>query len=163
MAGPVHDPALYRERDAIPVRRALISVSDKTGLLELAAALAGAGVEIVSTGSTAATIAEAGHAVTEVSAVTGFAETLDGRVKTLHPSVHAGILADLRLESHEAQLAELGIAPFDLVIVNLYPFVETVASGAEASAIVEQIDIGGPRPRTTPTSRSSSTRATTTR
>ena len=144
MAGPVHDPALYRERDAIPVRRALISVSDKTGLLELAAALAGAGVEIVSTGSTAATIAEAGHAVTEVSAVTGFAETLDGRVKTLHPSVHAGILADLRLESHEAQLAELGIAPFDLVIVNLYPFVETVASGAEASAIVEQIDIGGP-------------------
>ncbi|MBU1250094.1 MAG: bifunctional phosphoribosylaminoimidazolecarboxamide formyltransferase/IMP cyclohydrolase [Actinobacteria bacterium] len=144
MAGPVHDPALYRERDAIPVRRALISVSDKTGLLELAAALAGAGVEIVSTGSTAATIAEAGHAVTEVSAVTGFAETLDGRVKTLHPSVHAGILADLRLASHEAQLAELGIAPFDLVIVNLYPFVETVASGAEASAIVEQIDIGGP-------------------
>ena len=144
MAGPVHDPALYRERDAIPVRRALISVSDKTGLLDLAAALAGAGVEIVSTGSTAATIAEAGHAVTEVSAVTGFAETLDGRVKTLHPSVHAGILADLRLESHEAQLAELGIAPFDLVIVNLYPFVETVASGAEASAIVEQIDIGGP-------------------
>ncbi|QOD93932.1 bifunctional phosphoribosylaminoimidazolecarboxamide formyltransferase/IMP cyclohydrolase [Chryseoglobus sp. 28M-23] len=144
MAGPVHDPALYRERDAIPVRRALISVSDKTGLRELAAALAGAGVEIVSTGSTAATIAEAGHAVTEVSAVTGFAETLDGRVKTLHPSVHAGILADLRLASHEAQLAELGIAPFDLVIVNLYPFVETVASGAEASAIVEQIDIGGP-------------------
>ncbi|WP_179873036.1 bifunctional phosphoribosylaminoimidazolecarboxamide formyltransferase/IMP cyclohydrolase [Microcella indica] len=144
MAGPVHDPALYRERDAIPVRRALISVSDKTGLLELATALAGAGVEIVSTGSTAATIAEAGHAVTEVSAVTGFAETLDGRVKTLHPSVHAGILADLRLASHEAQLAELGIAPFDLVIVNLYPFVETVASGAEASAIVEQIDIGGP-------------------
>jgi phosphoribosylaminoimidazolecarboxamide formyltransferase / IMP cyclohydrolase len=144
MAGPVHDPALYRERDAIPVRRALISVSDKTGLLELAAALAGAGVEIVSTGSTAAAIAEAGHAVTEVSAVTGFAETLDGRVKTLHPSVHAGILADLRLESHEAQLAELGIAPFDLVIVNLYPFVETVASGADASAIVEQIDIGGP-------------------
>ena len=144
MAGPVHDPALYRERDAIPVRRALISVSDKTGLLDLAAALAGAGVEIVSTGSTAATIAEAGHAVTEVSAVTGFAETLDGRVKTLHPSVHAGILADLRLASHEAQLAELGIAPFDLVIVNLYPFVETVASGAEASAIVEQIDIGGP-------------------
>ena len=144
MAGPVHDPALYRERDAIAVRRALISVSDKTGLLELAAALAGAGVEIVSTGSTAATIADAGHPVTEVSAVTGFAETLDGRVKTLHPSVHAGILADLRLASHEAQLAELGIAPFDLVIVNLYPFVETVASGAEASAIVEQIDIGGP-------------------
>ena len=144
MAGPAHDPALYRERDAIPVRRALISVSDKTGLLDLAGALAAAGVEIVSTGSTAATIAAAGNAVTEVSSVTGFAETLDGRVKTLHPSVHAGILADLRLEAHEAQLAELGIAPFDLVIVNLYPFVETVASGAEGDAVVEQIDIGGP-------------------
>ena len=144
MAGPAHDPALYRERDAIPVRRALISVSDKTGLLDLAGALAEAGVEIVSTGSTAATIAAAGHAVTEVSSVTGFAETLDGRVKTLHPSVHAGILADLRLEAHEAQLAALGIAPFDLVVVNLYPFVETVASGAEGDAVVEQIDIGGP-------------------
>jgi phosphoribosylaminoimidazolecarboxamide formyltransferase/IMP cyclohydrolase len=144
MAGPAHDPALYRHRDAIPVRRALISVSDKTGLLELAAQLAGAGVEMVSTGSTAATIAAAGHPVTEVSQVTGFAETLDGRVKTLHPSVHAGILADLRLEAHEAQLADLGVSPFDLVIVNLYPFVETVASGAEGDAVVEQIDIGGP-------------------
>jgi phosphoribosylaminoimidazolecarboxamide formyltransferase/IMP cyclohydrolase len=144
MAGPAHDPALYRHRDAIPVRRALISVSDKTGLLELAAQLAAAGVEMVSTGSTAATIAAAGHPVTEVSQVTGFAETLDGRVKTLHPSVHAGILADLRLEAHEAQLAELGVSPFDLVIVNLYPFVETVASGAEGDAVVEQIDIGGP-------------------
>jgi len=144
MAGPAHDPALYRHRDAIPVRRALVSVSDKTGLLELAAALAAGGVEIVSTGSTASTIAAAGHPVTEVSSVTGFAETLDGRVKTLHPSVHAGILADLRLESHEAQLTELGVAPFDLVVVNLYPFVETVASGAEGDAVVEQIDIGGP-------------------
>lgn len=144
MAGPAHNPALYRHRDAIPVRRALISVSDKTGLLELAAQLAAAGVEMVSTGSTAATIAAAGHPVTEVSQVTGFAETLDGRVKTLHPSVHAGILADLRLEAHEAQLADLGVSPFDLVIVNLYPFVETVASGAEGDAVVEQIDIGGP-------------------
>ena len=144
MAGPAHDPALNRDRDAIPVRRALVSVSDKTGLLELAAALAAEGVEIVSTGSTAATIAAAGHPVTEVAQVTGFAETLDGRVKTLHPSVHAGILADLRLEAHEAQLADLGVAPFDLVIVNLYPFVETVASGAQGDAVVEQIDIGGP-------------------
>ena len=144
MAGPAHDPADYRFRDAVPVRRALISVSDKTGLLELAAALAAGGVEIVSTGSTAATIAAAGHPVTEVAAVTGFAETLDGRVKTLHPKVHAGILADLRLEAHEAQLADLGVAPFDLVIVNLYPFVETVASGAEGDAVIEQIDIGGP-------------------
>ncbi len=144
MAGPAHDPALYRHRDAVPVRRALISVSDKTGLLELAAKLTAAGVELVSTGSTAATIATAGHPVTEVAHVTGFAETLDGRVKTLHPSVHAGILADLRLEAHEAQLADLGVAPFDLVIVNLYPFVETVASGAEGDAVIEQIDIGGP-------------------
>lgn len=144
MAGPAHDPVLYRHRDAIPVRRALISVSDKSGLLDLAAQLAAAGVEMVSTGSTAATIAAAGHPVTEVSQVTGFAETLDGRVKTLHPSVHAGILADLRLEAHEAQLADLGVSPFDLVIVNLYPFVETVASGAEGDAVVEQIDIGGP-------------------
>ena len=131
MAGHAIDPALYRPRDVVPVRRALLSVSDKSGLLELAAALAEAGVEIVSTGSTASTIAEAGHPVTEVASVTGFREALDGRVKTLHPGVHAGILADLRLEDHERQLDELGIAPFELVVVNLYPFVETVASGAE--------------------------------
>ena len=130
MAGPSHDPSLYRDRDVVPIRRALISVSDKTGLLELAQALAGAGVEIVSTGSTAATIREAGHDVTDVAAVTGFPESLDGRVKTLHPGVHAGLLADLRLEHHEAQLADLGIRPFDLVVVNLYPFVATVRSGA---------------------------------
>lgn len=144
MAGPAHDPALYRHRDAVPVRRALISVSYKSGLLELAAALAEGGVEMVSTGSTAATIAAAGHHVTEVAEVTGFAETLDGRVKTLHPKVHAGILADLRLASHEAQLIDLGVTPFDLVIVNLYPFVETVASGAQGDVVIEQIDIGGP-------------------
>ena len=144
MAGPSHDPSLYRDRDVVPIRRALISVSDKTGLLELAQALAGAGVEIVATGSTAATIREAGHDVTDVAAVTGFPESLDGRVKTLHPGVHAGLLADLRLEHHEAQLADLGIRPFDLVVVNLYPFVQTVASGAEGDAVVEQIDIGGP-------------------
>ena len=131
-------------RDVIPVRRALVSVSDKAGLLDLAAALVGAGVEIVSTGSTAKLIADAGHPVTEVSAVTGFPESLDGRVKTLHPAVHAGILADLRLDSHEAELAALGIASFELVVVNLYPFVETVASGAGPDAVVEQIDIGGP-------------------
>ena len=144
MAGPSHDPSLYRDRDVVPIRRALISVSDKTGLLELAQALAGAGVEIVSTGSTAATIREAGHDVTDVAAVTGFPESLDGRGKTLRPGVHAGLLADLRLEHHEAQLADLGIRPFDLVVVNLYPFVQTVASGAEGDAVVEQIDIGGP-------------------
>ena len=144
MAGHAIDPALYRPRDVVPVRRALLSVSDKTGLLQLAAALAEAGVEIVSTGSTASSIAAAGHPVTEVASVTGFREALDGRVKTLHPVVHAGILADLRLEDHERQLDELGIAPFELVVVNLYPFVETVASGAEPATVVEQIDIGGP-------------------
>ncbi|WP_403021404.1 bifunctional phosphoribosylaminoimidazolecarboxamide formyltransferase/IMP cyclohydrolase [Salinibacterium sp. GXW1014] len=144
MSGPSHDASLYRHRDAIPLKRALISVSDKTGLLELAEALVGAGVEIVSTGSTAKMIADAGHPVTEVATVTGFPEALDGRVKTLHPFVHAAILADLRLESHERQLAEMGVEPFQLVVVNLYPFVETVASGAEGDAVVEQIDIGGP-------------------
>jgi len=144
MSGPSHNPADFRERNLVPIRRALISVSDKSRLLELASALADAGVELVSTGSTAKTIAAAGHEVTEVSSVTGFPESLDGRVKTLHPAVHAGILADLRLESHENQLDELGIKAFDLVVVNLYPFVETVASGAAATDIVEQIDIGGP-------------------
>ncbi|MCU1584924.1 MAG: purH [Microbacteriaceae bacterium] len=146
MSAPTRDAGSepVRNRDVVPITRALISVSDKTGLLELASALAAAGVEIVSTGSTAKTISNAGHAVTEVAAVTGFQETLDGRVKTLHPAVHAGILADLRLASHEEQLAALGIRPFDLVVVNLYPFVETVASGATGDDAIEQIDIGGP-------------------
>ena len=144
MSGPSHDKSLFRDRDVVPVRRALISVSDKTGLLELAAAIAAQGIEIVSTGSTAAAIRGAGHEVTDVATITGFPESLDGRVKTLHPSVHAGLLADLRLASHEQQLADLDIAPFELVIVNLYPFVETVASGAEGDDVVEQIDIGGP-------------------
>ncbi|GGF36625.1 bifunctional purine biosynthesis protein PurH [Microbacterium sorbitolivorans] len=144
MAGPSHDPSLYRDRDIVPIKRALVSVSDKTDLLPLAQALADAGVEIVSTGSTAARIREGGHEVTDVADITGFPEMLDGRVKTLHPNVHGGLLADLRLEHHETQLGEFGIAPFELVIVNLYPFVETVASGAAANEVVEQIDIGGP-------------------
>ena len=144
MAGPSHDPSLYRPRDVVPVKRALVSVSDKTDLLPLAAALAEAGVEIVSTGSTAATIRAAGHDVTDVAEVTGVPEMLDGRVKTLHPNVHGGLLADLRLEAHESQLDDFGIAPFELVVVNLYPFVETVASGAKGDDVVEQIDIGGP-------------------
>ncbi|HEY8913215.1 bifunctional phosphoribosylaminoimidazolecarboxamide formyltransferase/IMP cyclohydrolase [Lacisediminihabitans sp.] len=144
MSGPSHAPSEFRSRDAIPIRRALISVSDKTGLLELAAVLAKAGVEIVSTGSTAKTISDAGHPVTEVAQITGFPESLDGRVKTLHPAIHAGILADLRLASHEVQLANLGIEPFELVVVNLYPFVETIASGVTGDAAIEQIDIGGP-------------------
>ncbi|WP_105566072.1 bifunctional phosphoribosylaminoimidazolecarboxamide formyltransferase/IMP cyclohydrolase [Microbacterium halophytorum] len=144
MSGPRHDASLYRERDVVPIRRALISVSDKTGVTELATALQAAGVEIVSTGSTAQRIREAGVEVTDVAAVTGSPEMLDGRVKTLHPKVHGGLLADLRLEHHETELGELGIEPFELVVVNLYPFVETVASGSPANDIVEQIDIGGP-------------------
>jgi len=130
--------------DQIPLRRALVSVYDKTGLVDLGRELQAAGVEIVSTGSTARTLADAGVAVTPVEELTGFPECLDGRVKTLHPRVHAGILADRRLDSHVAQLEELGVAPFDLVITNLYPFAATVASGASEDECVEQIDIGGP-------------------
>jgi phosphoribosylaminoimidazolecarboxamide formyltransferase/IMP cyclohydrolase len=126
------------------VRRALVSVYDKNGLTELATGLHEAGVEIVSTGSTAQVIAAAGVPVTSVSDVTGFAECLDGRVKTLHPHVHGGILADRRRPDHVAALDELGIEPFDLVVVNLYPFADTVASGASEDECVEQIDIGGP-------------------
>ena len=144
MAGPTIDPTLYRDRDLVPIRRALISVSDKTDVLSLAQALAAAGVELVSTGGSAALLRDAGLDVKDVAQITGFPESLGGRVKTLHPSVHAGLLADLRLEDHEAQLADLGILPFELVVVNLYPFVETVASGAAGDAVVEQIDIGGP-------------------
>jgi phosphoribosylaminoimidazolecarboxamide formyltransferase / IMP cyclohydrolase len=129
---------------SIEVRRALVSVYDKTGLEELGRGLAEAGVEIVSTGSTAARLREAGVDVTPVDALTGFPECLDGRVKTLHPKVHAGILADRRLPEHVRQLEELEVAPFDLVVVNLYPFTETVASGASPDECVEQIDIGGP-------------------
>ena len=130
--------------DRRPIRRALVSVYDKSDLTRIGALLVGAGVELVSTGSTARTLVEAGLPVTPVEHVTGFPECLDGRVKTLHPGVHAGLLADLRLESHVAQLDELGIAPFQLLISNLYPFTETVASGAASEECVEQIDIGGP-------------------
>ncbi|MFF8940997.1 bifunctional phosphoribosylaminoimidazolecarboxamide formyltransferase/IMP cyclohydrolase [Streptomyces sp. NPDC014864] len=132
------------ESNKRPIRRALVSVYDKTGLEELARGLHEAGVELVSTGSTAGRIAAAGVPVTKVEELTGFPECLDGRVKTLHPKVHAGILADLRLEDHRRQLEELGVQPFDLVVVNLYPFRETVASGASPDECVEQIDIGGP-------------------
>lgn len=127
-----------------PIRRALVSVYDKTGLVDLGRALHAAGVEIVSTGGSYRTLSEAGVPVTEVSELTGFPECLDGRVKTLHPRVHAGILADRRLETHRAQLTELGVEPFDLVVVNLYPFTQTVASGASFDECIEQIDIGGP-------------------
>ena len=127
-----------------PIRRALISVYDKTGLEDLASGLHAAGVEITSTGSTAARISAAGVPVTKVEELTGFPECLDGRVKTLHPAVHAGLLADTANPEHEAQLAQLGIEPFQLVVSNLYPFEATVASGASPQECVEQIDIGGP-------------------
>jgi phosphoribosylaminoimidazolecarboxamide formyltransferase/IMP cyclohydrolase len=126
------------------IKRALISVYDKTGLEDLARGLSANGVQIVSTGSTAAKIAEAGVDVTKVEELTGFPECLEGRVKTLHPRVHAGILADSRKPDHLEQLAELEIDPFDLVIVNLYPFADTVAGGAGFDDCIEQIDIGGP-------------------
>ena len=127
-----------------PVRRAPRLGLRQDRARELARGLADAGVEIVSTGSTAARIAGLGIAVTQVADLTGFPECLDGRVKTLHPRVHAGILADLRLDDHQRQLDELGIAPFELVVVNLYPFADTVASGAAPDECIEQIDIGGP-------------------
>ncbi|MDR1806479.1 MAG: bifunctional phosphoribosylaminoimidazolecarboxamide formyltransferase/IMP cyclohydrolase [Propionibacteriaceae bacterium] len=130
--------------DRLPIRRALVSVYDKTGLEDLGHALSAAGVTLVSTGSTAARLRDAGCAVTEVADLTGFPECLDGRVKTLHPKVHAGILADRRLPAHVAQLNELGVEPFDLVVSNLYPFAATVAAGGTIDECVEQIDIGGP-------------------
>ena len=126
------------------VRRALLAVYDKTGVVELARGLSELGVALVSSGGTAATLREAGLQVTAVEEVTGSPEMLDGRVKTLHPRIHAGILADRRKPEHEAQLAEHGIEPFDLVVVNLYPFRETVASGAGPDDVIEKIDIGGP-------------------
>jgi phosphoribosylaminoimidazolecarboxamide formyltransferase / IMP cyclohydrolase len=128
----------------IPIKRALISVYDKTGIDNLAGALHEAGVEIVSTGSTAKAIEQAGVPVTKVEDLTGFPECLDGRVKTLHPKVHAGLLADMTSPAHEQQLEDLGIAPFQLLVSNLYPFEETVASGAKDAEVIEQIDIGGP-------------------
>ncbi len=130
--------------DKRPIRRALISVYDKTGLADLARGLHEAGVTIVSTGSTAKTIASSGVPVTPVEEVTGFPEVLDGRVKTLHPHVHAGLLADTRKPEHLAALQELNVEAFELVVVNLYPFTETVESGASVDECVEQIDIGGP-------------------
>jgi len=131
-------------QDLRPVRRALVSVYDKSGLEELVRGLADAGVELVSTGGSAALIAGLGLPVTKVEELTGFPECLEGRVKTLHPRVHAGILADTRKPDHLAQLADLGVAAFELVVVNLYPFAATVASGATPDECVEQIDIGGP-------------------
>ena len=130
--------------DVREVRRALLAVYDKTGVVELARGLTGMGVSLVSSGGTAATLREAGLEVTPVEDVTGSPEMLDGRVKTLHPRIHGGLLADKRKPEHLAQLAEHGIESFDLVVVNLYPFRETVASGAGPDDVIEKIDIGGP-------------------
>jgi phosphoribosylaminoimidazolecarboxamide formyltransferase/IMP cyclohydrolase len=127
-----------------PVRRALLAVYDKTGVVDLARDLAELGVEVVSSGGTAATLRDAGLEVTPVEDVTGFPEMLEGRVKTLHPMIHAGLLADTRKAEHLEQLAERGIEPFELLVVNLYPFRETVASGAGDDDVIEKIDIGGP-------------------
>ena len=127
-----------------PIRRALISVYDKSGLVELGKALATQNIEILSTGSTAATLAAAGVPVIAVESYTGFPEMMGGRVKTLHPRIHGGILADQNNPEHLKALADQGIATFDLIVINLYPFSETIASGADYAAAIEQIDIGGP-------------------
>ena len=127
-----------------PIRRALISVYDKDRLIEVGTALHGAGVEVLSTGSTATALATAGVPVTEVSTYTGFPEIMNGRIKTLHPRIHAGILADQNNPEHLSAIADLDISPFDLVIINLYPFAETISSGASFEESIEQIDIGGP-------------------
>src|SRR3982751_2530866 len=130
--------------DVVPVRRALISLSDKSGLEELAAGLARHNVEIVSTGGTAAKLRELGRDVRDISDLTGFPEMMDGRVKTLHPKVHGGLLGIRNNAEHAAAMEEHGIAPIDLVVVNLYPFLDTVMSGADRDTIIENIDIGGP-------------------
>src|SRR5690242_21645475 len=128
---------------ARPIRRALISVSDKSGIVPFARALVERGVALVSTGNSARTLAEAGLPVTEVARVTGSPEMLDGRVKTLHPAIHGGLLARRDRPDHLATLAERRIAPIDLLVCNLYPFAETVASGASREDCIENIDIGG--------------------
>src|SRR6478736_8241448 len=130
--------------DLVPIRRALISLSDKSGLEELAAGLKRHGVEMVSTGGTAAKLREKGASPRDISDLTGFPEMMDGRVKTLHPKVHGGLLGVRDNSEHVAAMEEHGIAPIDLVVVNLYPFLSTVMSGADRNTIIENIDIGGP-------------------
>lgn len=131
-------------KQAVTPHRALLSVSDKSGLVELAKALAGAGIEILSTGGTAKALKEVGIAIVDVSEHTGFPEIMDGRVKTLQPKIHGGILARRSVDEHQAAMKEHGIAPIDLVVVNLYPFEETIAAGADYETAIENIDIGGP-------------------
>ncbi|MEO1748116.1 MAG: bifunctional phosphoribosylaminoimidazolecarboxamide formyltransferase/IMP cyclohydrolase, partial [Pseudomonadota bacterium] len=130
--------------DRVKIKRALLSVSDKTGLVELARALADLGIELVSTGGTRRAISDAGIKVVDVSDVTGFPEIMDGRVKTLHPKVHGGLLAIRDDEDHRAAMSTHGIEGFDLVVINLYPFAEVLASDADAATMIENIDIGGP-------------------
>ncbi|MBU2358082.1 MAG: bifunctional phosphoribosylaminoimidazolecarboxamide formyltransferase/IMP cyclohydrolase, partial [Alphaproteobacteria bacterium] len=127
-----------------PIRRALLSVSDKTGLIDLGQKLAGRGVTLLSTGGTAKALREAGLDVTDVAEVTGFPEMMDGRVKTLHPMVHGGLLALRDDAGHVKAMEDHGIAPIDLLVVNLYPFEETVAKGGDYDDCIENIDIGGP-------------------
>ena len=131
-------------QDARRITRALLSVSDKTGLIDFATALASHGVELVSTGGTSAALKGAGLTVLDVSDLTGFPEMMDGRVKTLHPKVHGGLLAIRENPEHEAAMLAHAIAPIDLLVVNLYPFEQTVAAGADYDTSVENIDIGGP-------------------
>ncbi|MCX7676883.1 MAG: bifunctional phosphoribosylaminoimidazolecarboxamide formyltransferase/IMP cyclohydrolase, partial [Alteraurantiacibacter sp.] len=130
--------------NTVAIRRALLSVSDKSGIAELATALAARGVELVSTGGTARVLRDAGLAVRDVSELTGFPEMMDGRVKTLHPAVHGGLLAVRDDPAHLAAMAEHGIGAIDLLVINLYPFEATVANGAPRAEVVENIDIGGP-------------------
>lgn len=130
--------------EQLPIRRALLSVTDKSGLVDFAAFLTSLGVELVSTGGTRRMLVEAGLAVTAVSEVTGFPEILGGRVKTLHPNIHAGVLADKTDPSHMETLSGLSIKPFDLVCVNLYNFASAAAKNLGLKDAVEQIDIGGP-------------------
>ena len=130
--------------DMVVVRRALLSVSDKTGLVEAARTLVGLGVELVSTGGTRKTIADAGLPVKDIADLTGFPEMMDGRVKTLHPVVHGGLLGVRDAPEHKAAMEAHGIGAIDLVYVNLYPFEQTVAAGADYETCVENIDIGGP-------------------
>ena len=130
--------------DLLPIRRALLSVSDKTGLLELAHALRNSNIEILSTGGTASALRDAGIDVTDVADVTGFPEIMGGRVKTLHPKIHGGLLARRDLDDHLAAMTQKNIKAIDLLVVNLYAFETTLASTSDRDALVEKIDIGGP-------------------
>ncbi|KAK0350812.1 hypothetical protein LTR94_027485, partial [Friedmanniomyces endolithicus] len=144
LSDPAPAPIRARMTTTLPIRRALLSVSDKTGIVELATALAANGVDLISTGGTAKALRDAGLPVRDISDVTGFPEMMDGRVKTLHPKVHGGLLAVRDDAAHAASMEEHGIGAIDLVVVNLYPFQQTVAKGAGRDEVVENIDIGGP-------------------